>query len=249
MEGRDGAGHTYAVTDVATVPGPGRRKTRVVYLQQRYLGLPVYERRRSAIFTRDRVWWTGRAVPVRSLPHVVPTTTAEDAVRAAHQIVFGEAPRGLEEVCSFSARERFAAFRGEGLRQATAHVAVLAERGRGHLVWVVDIAQAAGPRFELLVDAETLQLMGRRLLSQLAQACITLPSGVQSAKVRFDGARAESGAVQVAFDNKKWKPPAANAPNVCGSTTLTPTPSTRSRSATWRSTSSPVSCRLCGPSS
>jgi hypothetical protein len=219
LDGRAGGGHTYAVTDVVTVPGPGRRKTRVVYVQQRYLGLPVYDGRRSAIFAGDRVEWTGRAVPIRSLAHFVPTSTAEQAIVAAHQIVFGEAPRELEEMCSFSARERFAAFRSEGLRHATAHVAVLAERGRGHLVWVVDIAQAAGPRFELLLGAQNLQLMGRRLLSQWAQACITLPSGAQGAKVPFDGAWAQSGAVEVAFDNKKWKPPSANAPNVCGSTT------------------------------
>lgn len=209
----------YAVTDIQLLPGTAGRKRCVVYVQQRFMGLPVYDGRRSVIFTGRLVEVTGKRVPVRSLPQLAPAATAESALQSAFRRVFGRPCPEIERLCGFATAERFQAFRAEGLSLAKTHVAVFAGR-RTHLAWVVDFVEAGGPRYEIVLDALTLGLLRKRLISQSDDACITLPSSEPAgARILFEPAWRTSGAVSVKFKNRDWAPPAAVAGAICGTET------------------------------
>src|SRR6185503_19940987 len=101
---------------------------------------------------------------------------------------------------------------------ATAHLAVFRSR-RTHLAWVVDLTEQGGPRFEIVLDALTLTLLRRRMTSQSADACITLPPAEPAgAQVFFEPAWRASGAVQTTFNNILWTPPLAVGGTICSTT-------------------------------
>jgi len=216
--GSHGTAGDYAVTDVRILSRAGGRKGRVVYLQQRFIGLPVYDGRCSVIFSGRLIEVTGRWRPVLSLTKLLPDTTADSAVRWAFEHVFGGTCPTLEPLCRFASPEKFEAFHVDGLSFASAHVTVFAGR-RARLAWIVDLAQVGGPRFEVALDARTLDLLLRRELSQSASACLTLGPGEPSARLFLEPTWATSGAVKVEFKNQAWKPPAAVSGIVCGTAT------------------------------
>jgi hypothetical protein len=157
LEGEEGPPADYVVTDIRTLPLGVRRERRIVYLQQRFMGLPVYDGRRSVAFAARRE--DRQPAPVRSVSKLVPATTAEASVAAAFGHVFEGSCPTLEAVGSFASVERFTAFQGDGLSVATTHLSVFGA-GRAQLAWVVDLAPVGGPRFEIVLDAGTLGCCG-----------------------------------------------------------------------------------------
>jgi hypothetical protein len=197
------------VTDVRTLPNAGRRPGRVVYLQQRFMGLPVYDGRWSVGFVGRGTHVTGKWIAVGSLSRLIADQKAEAAVRWAFEHVFRAKASGLERVCGFASPERFQVFRRAGLSFASAHLTVFTDRRHAHLAWVVDLAHTLGPRFEVVLDAHTLELLLRRELSQSASATLTLRPGAGTASLFFEPAWNTSGAVTLKFRGEPWTPPDA----------------------------------------
>lgn len=158
----------YAVTDVA-VAGGGPARRCVVFLQQRLLGLPVYDGRRSVVFTGRRAEITGSPVPISGLKQRVPRVQAEDAVRLAFEDVHGALDAHPRSLATFAAAERFSTFEIDERTRASAHLAIFKAR-RPRLVWIVDLVREGKRRVEVVVAAERPKILRRRETSHSIDA-------------------------------------------------------------------------------
>jgi hypothetical protein len=175
-------GHDYSPTDVLL---PTRTRPGVVYIQERYLGLPVYDARRAVVLrTRGRSLVTGKRVDASGLQTLTPARSAEEAVKHAAKLVFRWCPRdALEYLATFPSTERFTRFVWGDLVEPTTHLVVYVV-GRARLAWVVEVGSPGGRRYELVLDAKTLRLLKRRVISQHVSAHLSFASGTHD--IDFD---------------------------------------------------------------
>ena len=164
-------GHEYSPTDLIL---PTRAQPGIVYIQQRYLGLPVYDGRRAVVLrVRGPSRITGRSLVARGLSSLTPASSPADALRRAATLVFRSCPRGaLEQRAGSPSVERFTAFNWGDVTEPVAHLAVYVA-GRARLAWVVELGSRGGRRYELVLDAETLRLLKRRIISHAVAARLT----------------------------------------------------------------------------
>jgi hypothetical protein len=199
----------------------GREKGSVVYVQQRYRGLPVYDGRRSVVLVAGRpARVTGRRLRVRELARPFPRKSAEAAVRAvlARVLTTGASLQPQRVAVSLGA-EGFACFRVGGLPgPLTAHVVVFVVGGEpSRLAWVVHLATPGGQRFELLLDADSLRLLKQRSLAYHLEAGLNLdpPNAGAERLLAFPHAwTGPAGRVSCAYESSPWTPPAASAAGV-----------------------------------
>lgn len=200
-------GHEYSPTDVL-LPTPTRPG--VVYIQERYLGLPIYDARRAVVLRqRGRSSVTGHRLVATGLETLRPAHSAEEALRVAARIVFRACPKDtLERRDAFASAEAFTGFEWGDLAEPTAHLVVYVA-GRPRLAWVVELGSAAGRRYELVLDATTLRLLKRRVVSCHVSASLSFSSVAHS--ITFDpGWGPDTWRRLVCrYEDEKWTPPRA----------------------------------------
>ena len=212
--------YEYAPIEVSTTRGP--RRLRVVDLQQRHWGFPVYDGRRRVLFDARRALQkvTGKPIAVGVLRGLTPRASAEKAVRAAVARVLSSAPTtDLQLLAPITGREA-AAFRWKGLESPiTAHLSVfVADATR--LAWVVSFGAPNGLRHEVLVDAHSLRLLKRRTLSYHLDACLNLgvPGSLASTSLGFDPAwrRPQSRRLVCTYADEPWDRQPSPSGLICG---------------------------------
>jgi hypothetical protein len=218
----DSRSRRYEYAPVELSKPHGRRGLRVVYLQQRHWGFPVYDGRRTVVFGAGRTpQVTGKALRVGPLRALAPRASAEEAVRAAVARVLPSPPTTrLQLLAPIASREAAAAFRWKGLETpVTAHLSVfVADVSR--LAWVVSFGMPRGLRHEVLLDAGSLRLLKRRTLSYHVDACLKLglPGSQRTVALTFDPGwpPPQSSRLRCAYEDSLWKPPSASNGLVCG---------------------------------
>ena len=160
------------VTDVvAAVPGAQSRS--VVFLEQRWMGLPIYGSRRSVIFSGRRKFITGKRLRVRACRHLLPEKTAE---AAAVRVVLRADPKlarsQVETVARSPGQDRFTVIRVGDADQTTMVSLHLSVHPTGRLAWVATMVVHDGRAFEVVLDATTLKMLVKRELSQSGTACL-----------------------------------------------------------------------------
>jgi hypothetical protein len=203
---------------------PGRRRgQRVIYLQQRHWGLPVYDGRRSVVFPASgKPYVTGDPIGVGPLRALAPGASAEAAVRAAVNGVLTSPPKTrLQQLAPMASRNDTVAFRWPGLEKPiSAHLSVFFVAQQSRLAWVVTFGLPRGLRYEVLLDADTLRVLKRRTLSYHLDGCLKLGRGGAEAQatLALDPAWLPPTAERLTclYADAEWKPHASNG-LICGS--------------------------------
>ena len=167
----------YVVTDIVHSRPKSARKYDVVFVAQRWMGVSVYDGRRSVIFAGGKVAVTGEHFPLTSVLPVVPAITAVDAVRAAAKKMRLKVARGsIEIVSASSGLERHTVLRVDLLRSpVTARLVVFGKKGRARLAWRLTADHPDGHAMEALVDSKTSRVLRKpKVLSYHAAACIAI---------------------------------------------------------------------------
>lgn len=162
----------YVVTDVVLrVPALPQRS--VVFVEHRWMGLPVDGSQRSVVFDGRRKWVTGDRVRIRTCSSFLPGRPAEAAARKAIKAVDRSWSGGAAEVLARSpSQDRFTVVRtGDPRIVVSLHLAVYGSPS-ARLVWVATFTLPAGESFEVLLDANTLRALKKRRTSQHASACL-----------------------------------------------------------------------------
>ena len=200
-------GHEYNPTDVLL---PTRTRPGVVYVQERYLGLPIYDARRAVVLrARGRSATTGSRVVATGLRTLTPARSAEDALRRAAKFIFRSCPRDvIQRGTAFPSTEQFSGFVWGDLAEPTAHLAIFLG-GRARLAWVIELGSSGGRRYELVLDAKTLRLLKRRMVSQDVDASLTFSTVAHA--IPFDPTWGPETWRRLVcrYEDEKWRPPAS----------------------------------------
>ena len=161
----------YVVTDVVRSHRSSPRPYQVVFVEQCWMGLSIYNGRRSVIFTKGKTQVTGRHSPVRSFAPVLPVIDAEKAVRVALKRTADTlAIRSVEIVSRSPGADRYTVLRVEPLSSpVTVHLVVFGT-GRARLAWEVTTQLPNGHALDAVIDAASRKLLHRRITSHPAAA-------------------------------------------------------------------------------
>ena len=165
----------YVVTDIVHSRPKSPRRYDVVFVHQRWMGLPVYDGRRSVIFSRGKTQVTGRHTAIRSVTPALPTIGAADAVQAAAKRMKPKVVLGAIETVSTSAGlDRHTVLRVEPLPTPVMARLVVFVKRRARLAWLLTAEHPDGYALEAVVDAATKKVHHERGLSYHASACLAI---------------------------------------------------------------------------
>ncbi len=150
---------SYKITDVKATQSQARE---IIFLQQRWMGLPVYGGRRSIVrYGRSR-YVTGSHLPVRTPAQAFPTSTPAEAVAAALDIA-----EALD-------RKRRTKERFPRTDQRTVATLMVTPGRRPRFVWHVKARLATTSVYEVLLDATTFRPLRARCRDHQAVAHVAV---------------------------------------------------------------------------
>ena len=174
----------YVVTDIVHSRPASARKYDVVFVAQRWKGVPVYDGKRSVIFAGRKTRITGKHMPIRSVAPVLPVIAAADAVRAASKRMKPKVTVGAIEIVSTSMGfDRQTVLRVEQLpapvlaRLVAFRKTKGKDKGRTRLAWLLTAEHPDGHALEAVVDAGSRRVLHHRGLSYHAAACLSIAPG------------------------------------------------------------------------